>query len=256
MAEKHPVERLFELLSIFGEYPDGVVPLHGRITGTAFFPGSAGLWGTHAGAGLPPMPVGGVMVLGHNFDSETSFVRSLANGTERTNGPTWGTLHALFTRAGIPMECCFFTNAYMGLKAGAKSTGAFPGARDPNFVRRCQAFLLEQIRTQQPKLILTLGKEVLPMIAPLAPELLASWSGVRSIQELDERTTALVSRVWFPGLAQPCEVLALTHPAHRAPNVTRRHHRGAHGDAAELALLHEALTRVHGSCHGETADAS
>jgi uracil-DNA glycosylase len=113
------------------------------------------------------------MVLGHNFDSETSFAHSLARQIEHTNGQTWGNLRQLFGRVGIPMERCFFTNAYWGLKAGSDPTGHFPGADDPDFVRRCRAFLLEQIHTQQPTLILTLGKEVPPVVTPLAPELAA-----------------------------------------------------------------------------------
>jgi hypothetical protein len=74
----HPVERLFALLATFGPYPKGVVQMNGRIGGTAFFPGGAGLWNTRPGEPLPPMPMGGVMVLGHSFDCETSFIASLA----------------------------------------------------------------------------------------------------------------------------------------------------------------------------------
>src|SRR3954451_23113481 len=129
MSEQHSVEGLFEMVNRFGDYPAGVVPMSGRISGTAFFPGGSGLWATHAGQPLPPMPIGGVLVLGHNFDSEAGFADSLARGIERINGPTWGTLRKLFERAGIPMERCFFTNVFMGLKAGAKATGAFPCAR-------------------------------------------------------------------------------------------------------------------------------
>jgi hypothetical protein len=109
MSEQHLVERLFELLSQFGAYPVGVIPIHERIQGTAFFPGGSGLWVTHAGQPLPPMPVGGVMVLDHNFDSEKGFADSLARGIEQMNGPTWGPLRKLFERASIPMERCFFS---------------------------------------------------------------------------------------------------------------------------------------------------
>ena len=122
------------------------------------------------------MPIGGVMALGHNFDSEKSFADSLARGIEQINGQTWRPLRPLFERAGIPMERCCFTNAFMGLMAGSKATGSFPGARDPDFVRRCQAFLLEQIRMQQPQLILTLGIHVPKVLAPLAPDLMPLWN--------------------------------------------------------------------------------
>jgi uracil-DNA glycosylase len=182
------------------------------------------------------------MVLGHNFDCETSFAASLARGVEHTNGPTWGTLRKLFGLAGISMEHCFFTNAYMGLKAGSDPTGHFPGADDPDFVRRCRAFLVEQVRVQQPTLILTLGKEVLPVVAQLTPELAAQWSGADSLSALDARGAALVTPTRFSGVEHSVAVLALTHPALRHLNISRRHFNGMTGDSAELALLQEALT--------------
>lgn len=246
--ETHPVERLFERLATFGPYPAGVVPMTGRIAGTAFFPGGAGLWNVRPGAALPPMPVGGVMVLAHNFDSETSFERSLTRGVEHTNGPTWGVLRKLFGSVAISMERCFFTNAYLGLKAGSDPTGRFPGADDPDFVRRCQAFLLEQVQVQQPTLILTLGKEVPPVLAPLAPEL-ARWRGIRSLNELDDRGAALVSPVRFPGVAHPVTALALTHPSFRHLNLPMRRFDGLRGDEAERALLREALQKAANNVH-------
>lgn len=184
------------------------------------------------------------MVLGHNFDCETGFARSLALGSENLNGPTWRTIRTVLTRAGISLERCFFTNAYMGLKAGSKPTGLFPGARDAEFVHRCQRFFLEQMRRQQPRLLLTLGKEVPPFLAPVAPELEQVWAGVRRLLELDRREAALVSPVRFPDVPHPTTVVALTHPANRGPNVLRRRYHGLCGDAAEQALLHDALERV------------
>ncbi|HEX8034436.1 MAG TPA: hypothetical protein VF510_11340, partial [Ktedonobacterales bacterium] len=119
MSEEHPIERLFTLLDqVVAPYPAGVVPVWARIGGTAFFPGGAGLWGTAPHQLLPPMPVGGVMVLGHNFDCETGFAASLHRGGENLNGPTWRTICSVLRQAGIALEQCFFTNAYMGLNAG------------------------------------------------------------------------------------------------------------------------------------------
>ncbi len=78
------------------------------------------------------------MVPGHDFYSEAGFRRFAAKSTK---GPTWHNLLALLARVGIEPERCFFTNAYMGLRAGSRNTGRFPGARDPGFVERCRAFL-------------------------------------------------------------------------------------------------------------------
>ncbi len=76
------------------------------------------------------MPVGGVMVLGHDFYSEAGFRRFAKRG-ESTKGPTWRNLLALLARVGIGPERCFFTNAYMGLRAGSRNTGRFPGRETP-----------------------------------------------------------------------------------------------------------------------------
>jgi uracil-DNA glycosylase len=190
------------------------------------------------------MPVGGVMVLGHNFDSEVGFAYSLAQEGENLKGPTWRTLRSVLTQAGIALEDCFFTNAYMGLKAGSKPTGEFPGARDAAFVRRCQWFLGEQIRVQQPRLLLTLGKEAPPVLMPLAPALHEAWADVRTLGEIDRRGVGLVGPIRFPSTPHPTVVVALTHPANRAPNVKRRWYQGLKGDAAEQALLRAALERI------------
>ena len=115
------------------------------------------------------MPIGGVMVLGHDFYSEAGYVRFLADRGESTRGPTWRNLLALFARVGLRPERCFFTNAYMGLRAGSANTGRFPGARDPGFVERFRLFLAEQIGAQQPRLVLTLGSHV-PAVLHRSPE--------------------------------------------------------------------------------------
>ncbi len=245
MGAEHPVERLFTLLDqTVAPYPAGVVALWARIGGTAFFPGGSGLWGTLPDRPLPPMPIGGVMVLGHNFDCETGFAASRHRDSENLNGPTWRTIRSVLVQASITLEQCFFTNAYMGLKAGSEPTGIFPGARDSDFVRRCQRFLLEQLRLLQPGLLLTLGKEVPPVVAPLAPELRVAWMGLRTLQEMDQRGVALLDAVRFPDVPHVTTVVALTHPANRAPNVRRRRYQGLEGDAAEQALLHDALKQA------------
>lgn len=173
-----------------------------------------------------------------------AYADALAHQGKNLRGPTWRPLCAVLTQAGIPLDQCFFTNAYVGLKAGSKPTGPFPGAQDADFVHRCQRFLLEQLRLQHPRLLLTLGKEVPSVLAPLAPELDGVWLGVHSLRELDQRHLALIYPVQFPGLPHPTAVAALTHPANRAPNVRYRQYNGLGGDAAEQALLADAMERV------------
>jgi hypothetical protein len=67
---------------------------------------------------------------------------------------------------------------------------------------------------------------------------------VRTLGEMDRHGVGLVGPLSFPGTPHPTIVVALTHPANRAPNLKRRWYKGCEGDAAEQALLQGALERV------------
>lgn len=239
----HVVNQLFGSIHEVEPYPPGVIAVPSRIPGTAFFPGGAGLWGMQSGDPMPPMPVNGVMVLGHDFHSEDGFRTSLAQGTEvpatPSSGqripPTWTNLHRLLSEAGIPMERCFFTNAYMGLRKGSGTTGRFPGSRDSGFVDRCRHFLLRQIAAQHPATILTLGAWVPAFIAPLSSAL-ARWTNLATMNAVDTAGPVILGAE-FGSSGATCTVIALTHPSLRGPNVGRRQHDGVTGHAAELAML-------------------
>lgn len=246
----HPIEDLFRHLAPDVEpYPEGVVRPDGHIPGTAFFPGGSGLWMPN-GLTRPPMPTGGVMVLGHDFHSETGFKASLAQGTEFPERPangyrvpaTWIALRRLLDEARVPLERCFFTNAYMGLREGHGNTGPFPGARDPAFVARCRRFFLRQLDAQQPAVILSLGIWVPRFLAPLSSQL-DQWSRAKRMKDLDD-AGPIVHNVSFSGSRLSCTVAALTHPSLRGPNVRRRRYDGATGHEAEIALLIEAMRAV------------
>lgn len=237
----HPVERFFALLADFGSYPAGVGPIPARIPGTAFFPGGSGLWNTQPSQPLPPLPVGGVMIVGHNFDSEAGYLWSLHHAGENLKGPTWANLLDLLNRVELAPERCFFTNAYVGLKLGSSATGAFPGASDPDFVRRCKALLAEEIRVMCPRVIATLGAYVPAFLAPMAPALQVQWSNARTLTALDNQRAALVPSVLFPNCSEPVTVVALTHPAYRRLNVQSRAYGDLRGDAAEVRMLTDAL---------------
>lgn len=246
----HPVERFFIHLADFGVYPDGVGSIPRRIQGTAFFPGGSGLWNTQADQPLPPFPLGGVMIVGHNFDSEAGYLWSLQHAGENLQGPTWANLLDLLCRAELAPERCFFTNAYVGLKLGSSATGAFPGARDADFVRRCKALLSEEIRIMRPRVIATLGVYVPAFLASLAPGLQARWSGVRTLIAIDKQQVALAPAVLFPNCPEPITVVALTHPAYRRLNVQSRMYGDLCGDAAEVRLLLDALHGTHSAPSG------
>lgn len=195
------------------------------------------------------MPVGGIMVLGHDH-SEAGFLQSLAQRTEvvedaqpgRRTPPTWTGLRQLFGEVGIALERCFFTNAYMGLRKGDGTTGRFPGSLDKDYVGRCRAFFLKQLATQQPSVILTLGAWVPSFIAPLSPQL-THWKDIGSIKKLDD-LGPVVHDATFPGAsARPCTVVALTHPSLRSANINRRNYKGVQGHASEVKMIREGLRR-------------
>src|SRR5687767_9546772 len=114
----HAAEQLWKRHAPPLGYPAGVVAVPECIKGTAFFPGGYGLWRPDTSTPLPPFPVRGIMVLGHDFHSEYGYRESLARGCEAETQPTWRNLLVLFKAAGIAPERCFFTNVYMGLRAG------------------------------------------------------------------------------------------------------------------------------------------
>lgn len=180
----HPAEHLWARHAPPSGYPSGVIPVPEPIPGRAFFPGGYGLWGAAAGRALPEFPRGGVMVLGHDFHSESGYRESRTLGAERETMPTWRNLRALLEEVGIPLERCFFTNLFMGLRAGTATTGTFPGASDTAFVAHCRAFLLEQLHVQRPALLVTLGVHVPPVVGTLSLEL-AAWAQGRGLRHLD-----------------------------------------------------------------------
>ena len=228
MSSCHPVDALFQHLQEIAPYPEGVAPVPKRMAGTAFFPGGSGLWGTTPNQPLPPMPTGQVMILGHDFDNEAGFQESLFAQGENLKGPTWRNLLWLLRQVNLPAEACFFTNVYMGLRAGdAKVTGRFPGSRHPHFVEQCQTFFIRQLQAQRPRLILTLGIQVPSVLAPLSPDL-ASWRGCQRFQDLDAGGHALMAERPFRRRGEP-----------------PRDHRGAHASLHVASVCeHKTLWRV------------
>jgi hypothetical protein len=198
------------------------------------------------------MPIGQVMILGHDFDTEAGFYQSLDTQGENLNGPTWRNLLCLLEQVDIPPHSCFFTNMYMGLRAGdTKVTGRFPGARSPRFVQQCQTFLTHQITTQRPRLILTLGVHVPSLIAPLSPDL-AGWGRCKRFQDLDGKSQSLIPNVDFGNAVNvQATVAALTHPCMWHRCVMMRRYGALHGREAELTLLQDAIkiAKIHALSH-------
>lgn len=139
------------------------------IQGTAMFPGGSGLWrGSEPFGHLPEFfPIKPVMLVAHNFDSISSYQRSLSKGGSGRS-KYWRILSGYVEDpAG-----CFFTNALMGLKPGS-AIGRMPTV--PAYENQCKEFLRRQIDIVQPKLVVALGREAhesLRAVIPTAGKLL------------------------------------------------------------------------------------
>ena len=145
-------------------YPESVVPIFPKILDrVAFFPGGRG----YADA----FPVGGVMLLGHNFDTEEKYLAAVRRGRESDGNRTWVNFRNFLQPAsGIGDERIFFTNFYAGaIRGGGRNVGRFPATKE--FRTACGKLLVEQIRAQQPILVATLGSHVPRLIATALSEL-------------------------------------------------------------------------------------
>ncbi len=240
MSTTHPVVALWEAHHQVAPYPKGVVEVPQQIQGTSFFPGGIGLWVPESRV-FPLLPVGGVMVLGHDFHNVAGYEWSKKNEQENLRSPTWRHLLDFLNAAGIPLETCFFTNVYMGLRSGKKTTGTFAGSRSPHFVERCRTFFLHQVEVQQPSLILALGAHVPRFLAPLA-QLLSGWNGLDGFSARDAAGLSLINGVRFGSAAgKPCVVASLVHPSFRPRNIGLRRWKHYVGEEAELAMVRHAL---------------
>jgi hypothetical protein len=214
-------------------FPTGVSPVPEPIEGTAFFPGGLGLWMEEPDHDSD-FPVGGCMVVGQDFNTVATYERALQSQSELRGSQTWHVLSRLLVRFDIRPERCFYTNAYMGLRAGGPETGRFPGARDSDFVNRCAIFFSRQLAVARPRLLLMLGMEPLRMLGPSlfgikVPPTLKACDNFYPRQNLDYGETAIV---------------VLTHPSLYYANVSRRRYLRLVGADAEAAMVRDARSAV------------
>jgi hypothetical protein len=221
-----------------------MVAMEGFIAGRAFFPGGSGLVGQD-------FPSQRIMVLGHDFDTKKNFEQSCADGHEDPGNKTWSGILTLFKRLEIPVEDCFFTNAYMGVRVGldnrrqaVKPTGTNPSRSHEPYFELSSKMFAHQIATQEPKLVIALGTHVPAFLAAQDPGSLGAWAQ----SSFEKRDAAFAARsAMFPvgtggsTALHTCVVASIVHPSLRDANIGKRSYRGLKGDAAEIALLADAL---------------
>lgn len=234
------VDKFFKKLQSiqFDSYPKGVVPVCDRISGTSFFPGGDGLW-KHENK-IQDLKLGGIMIIGNNFDNVAGFKKSLSLGSEPINCPTWKNIRKLLQDAEIDLTDCFFTNVYVGLMESNSNVGMFPGAKSESFKQKCLELLEYQISEQKPKVILTLGRFVSPLLARLSPDL-SSWINMQNFANLDQNGRQILANVHFCDGNVISNVVALTHPSQRHLNIKKRQYLNLIGNEAEIAMLHAAV---------------
>lgn len=245
MPVAHPVVTLWDALAGI-EYPAGTARVPERIPGTSFFPGGPGLWMPTAGQDLPPMPVGGVMVVGQDFYSETGY-HEILERAKRHNDPhpsratTWRNLLKLLNEVPVREPECFFTNVYMGLRAGSgPNTGPFPGAKCRAFVEQCRTFFRQQLAAQRPRVILVLGAPATNFLAGMSPDL-APWSQ-KKMAAIDAAEAAVIAGARFEtgDGVHVASAVTLCHPSYRERHVPRRKYGRFHGHAAEVEMVRDA----------------
>jgi uracil-DNA glycosylase len=211
----------------------------GDIRGCAFFPGGTGILvgpDVHSSKPGRTIPVGGVLVLGHNFHDVKSYNQSVEFGDELYT-PTWRNLARALAAFGIPHDICFFSNALMGLMDRAGACGTHDGHRDQAFRAGCIGLLSATLAVQRPRLVLALGKYAPPMLAEAVPGL-GSWRRGWTFPAFDAaRSYEAGLQTFLPGTDTPMPCVALTHPSQAHRNVWRRSVDDLRGSAAEIEMV-------------------
>jgi len=177
-----------------------------------------------------------ILILGQDFSTVKAFEAMVAGNKADLDSPTWKNLIKLFDESDVDLKKCFFSNVFMGLRDTEKMTGKFPGARDKDFVNRNLTFLLFQIETIKPKLVITIGRPVSEMVAKLSRPDLECWDKGKALSSPDNGYKTNIS---FNG--HICKCVALEHTSMRNSNVKRRVYGNYRGHGAEVEMLKDAL---------------
>jgi uracil-DNA glycosylase len=241
-SEVYPSVHLFKEMEMVMPYPPGVIPIPKQLRSTAFFPGGYGVWCGNSSvevSSLPSFPFGGIMAVGQDFDCEENYYRTARQPGQNLTKGMWNEFIKIYSQVGSKLEDTFFTNAYMGLRAGSKSTGIFPGSKDFDFKNRCKKFFLKQVDIQRPRLIIALGTKSLPFISELSNDL-KCWQGKKKIMEI-QSCMQVVEDVRFGISGHKCVVAFLLHPSLRGPNLRHRKYKQYDKNDADIMVFKDAL---------------
>ena len=139
-------------------YPVGMSCFPFRLVGQGFFPGGDGLWRDDAQLAQSSqllVAMEGIMFLGNDFGTIKSYEKLRKKGFE--NPLTWKHVKRRVERAELPSSLTFFTNAVMGLRDEGTALDKKDWDGLPRFKEFCREFLVFQIETLQPRLIVVMG---------------------------------------------------------------------------------------------------
>jgi len=217
--------------------PSGVVPVPYQLAAPDFWPGGLG----HDPS--VPFPHGGIMCLGHNWGIPSDWDDTLRNGAAvlKTNSTCRATLE-LFVRCRVPSRDVFLTNFFVHLMDAESSIGRFHGTGDGKYEAWTRTVFAAQIEAMRPCAMFVLGMHVPPLLAPMAAEF-RPWVRHRTLSALDASGTAFVPHVTLSGngWSHTFAAAILTHPSYRHINAKHRRYKGLTGDAAEVAMIRDAL---------------
>jgi hypothetical protein len=223
--------RFEELKALLRGLPDcsTVARIDCHLTGfPCFFPGGPGFC-------TKELPTHGVMFIANNFGTiemyETlpSDTREFIPGvTRRTENKTWWDLwHIILPESGVPIEQCFFTNAYLGAimtnverAAKGKKTSMVGTLRSTKEYRQaCVDALAEQVRIAEPRLVVLLGSHAPRAFARAFPDFRPHVKG--NLSEIQRRQPPGGRTLQLPS-GRTVRVLVLEHPANPRSDQSKR----------------------------------
>ncbi|MGM0557047.1 MAG: hypothetical protein ACQEVA_11760 [Myxococcota bacterium] len=241
---KNTIARFFEHLHAhFDHYPAGIVPVPEtqRLGSPSFFPFGPGLPYGDSNPPYPELPNRRALIVGYPYVTVDEFRERLADPSVLPRG--FKTLRGLCLEAGLPLSKCYFTSVLPGLRTD-NGTGMHPGEDDPDFVRRSLDLLAFQIEALQPKLLVTLGARVPPLLSRLSSRL-QGWADWKSFARIDRGRNAVQYDIDLPDIVEhPITLVTLVHPSTHAQNVWRRYYWDREGHSAEVKMLEDGLQSV------------
>jgi uracil-DNA glycosylase len=210
------------------------------LSGLGFYPVGRGLWEEQDRS----LKKKRIMVLGQDFGGHEGYTKSIADGMESVNGPTWRNLLELLKDSNVDLADVFFTNAVMGQRQkGLSSVKNDAWVKENEFLQDNLDFLKLQILVQRPEVILVLGKEAFPILKQLHPVLEELRTDL-SFEKLDSPrfVKQFNQEITLAGIPDySFRLVFLVHPSYRHVNVAKRHYKNSSGKDAENQMVLEAL---------------